>query len=33
MQEKRYIVEGQDTLLPFLMAHVAGKAAVRPVSS
>ena len=25
MQEKRYIVEGQDTLLPFLMAHVAGK--------
>lgn len=25
MQEKRYIVEGQDTLLPFLLAHVAGK--------
>ena len=25
MQEKRYPVEGQDTLLPFLLDHVAGK--------
>ena len=25
MQEKCYSVEGQDTLLPFLLAHVAGK--------
>ena len=25
MQEKRYPVEGQDTLLPFLLSHVTGK--------
>ena len=25
MQEKRYPVEGQDTLLPFLLTHVTGK--------
>ena len=25
MQEKRYLIEEQDTLLPFLLAHVAGK--------